>query len=166
MDPAPPPLRREVNRSQTYRKWVKLPLCDIAASLHSFPEYAADSTFFINGHPVRWVYVVGLVTCINDYEKRLVYTIDDGSGQTIDAVVQKSDYQGMRSIPALHSTVKAKGQLELVHGAFQMKVMSLETGLTLDAQVKFWAEASETHEKLKQHDHTSKHVKHKRALKS
>ncbi|EPS36330.1 hypothetical protein H072_10151 [Dactylellina haptotyla CBS 200.50] len=144
-----PPRRREVNRAETYKKWVKLHLADITASLASFNEYAHESTFFLNGHPVRWVYVVGTVVAINDeQEKKTVLTIDDGSGQTINAVASR-DRIYLKNVPQLlHSTVKAKGQLELLHGAWQMKLMSLEADLSLDDQVKFWKEANQTHDRL------------------
>ncbi|KAF3923608.1 hypothetical protein ABW21_db0203505 [Orbilia brochopaga] len=161
MDPLPAPRRRQINRSETYTRWVKLLLCDIAASLRCIPEYAPESTWFINEHPIRWVHVVGTITCINDQEKRIIYTIDDGSGQTMDAVVKKADRTNIQGTPGLHSVIKAKGQLELVYGAFQMKVLQLQTGLTLEDQANFWVEAADTHEKLKKPmiDTPVKHVK-------
>ncbi|KAJ6263904.1 hypothetical protein Dda_0041 [Drechslerella dactyloides] len=162
MDPppaAPLPKLRRINRSETYSRWVKLLLCDIAASLRVIPEYAPRSTFFLHGHPVRWVHVVGTVTRVNEYEKRVVFTIDDGSGQTMDAVAQRSEMK--TSIPKMHSIIKARGQLELVHGAFQMQIKELGTGLTLDDQAQFWVQAAESHERLlkQKDDHNVKHVK-------
>ncbi|KAK6353662.1 hypothetical protein TWF696_005624 [Orbilia brochopaga] len=161
MDPLPAPRRRKINRSETYTRWVKLLLCDIAASLRCIPEYAPESTFFINEHPIRWVHVVGTIICINEQEKRIIYTIDDGSGQTMDAVVHRADAAKMKGVPKLHSVVKAKGQLELVYGAFQMKVILLQTGLTLEDQAQFWVEAAETHEKLRKQQQQQHQTKKK-----
>ncbi|KAF3922303.1 hypothetical protein ABW20_dc0108077 [Dactylellina cionopaga] len=143
-----PPRRREVNKSETYKKWVKLHLADIIASLVSYPEYASELTYFFNGHPIRWVYIVGTVIAIDVQEKKAVYTIDDGSGQTLNAVVMKKELETLKNVPQLHSTVKVKGQLELVHGAWQMKLLELETNLSFDSQVRFWKEANETHDRL------------------
>ncbi|KAK6542312.1 hypothetical protein TWF694_006272 [Orbilia ellipsospora] len=148
-----PPRRRQVNRAETYKKWVKLHLADITASLASYNEYAPESIFFYDGqHPIRWVYIVGTVIGVEEQERRMVFTIDDGSGQTMNAVAQRhattNTVNGVKNVPKLHSTVKVKGQLELYHGAWQLKLLELETDLSLEAQVKFWKEANETHDRL------------------
>ncbi|KAK6522419.1 hypothetical protein TWF281_002980 [Arthrobotrys megalospora] len=147
-----PPRRRDVNKSPTYKTWMKLHICDITASLVSLsPSFASESTFFFNGHPVRWVTLVGTVTSIDEQEKKILFSIDDGSGQCINAVARRDSMTG-KDMPRLHSTVKAKGELELYHDAWQLKLMSLEPDVSFETQVEFWNEANENHARLAKTD--------------
>ncbi|KAK6330602.1 hypothetical protein TWF718_002800 [Orbilia javanica] len=147
-----PPRRRDVNKSSTYRSWMKLYICDITASLVSLsPSFASESTYFFNGHPIRWVSIVGAVTSIDQGEKVILFSIDDGSGQCMTAVARR-EKMASKDMPRLHSTVKARGELELYHDAWQLKLMSLELDVSLEAQVKFWDQANENHALLTQTD--------------
>ncbi|RVD90402.1 uncharacterized protein DFL_001368 [Arthrobotrys flagrans] len=142
------PRRRDVNKSPTYKSWMKLYICDITASLVSLSlSFASESTYFLNGHPVRWISIVGTVTSIDEHEKKISFSIDDGSGQCINAVAWRDSMTG-KDMPRLHSTVKARGELELYHDAWQLKLISLELDVSLEAQVKFWDEANENHARL------------------
>lgn len=38
-------------------------------------------------HPIKWVRISGVVVAVDEWERRRVYTIDDGSGATIQCVV-------------------------------------------------------------------------------
>ncbi|KAK6342236.1 hypothetical protein TWF730_001713 [Orbilia blumenaviensis] len=147
-----PPRRRDVNKSPTYRSWMKLYISDITASLQSLsPAFASESTFFLNGnshHPVRWIYIIGTITCIDEqHDKKIIFTIDDGSGQSINAVARR-DRITTKNMPPLHSTVKAKGELELYHDAWRLNLKSLDLDIPFEAQVKFWNEANENHAHL------------------
>ncbi|KAF3264156.1 hypothetical protein EYR41_007622 [Orbilia oligospora] len=127
-----PPRRRDVNKSSTYKSWMKLYICDITASLVSLsPSFDSESTYSFNGHPIRWISIVGTVTSIDEHEKKVLFSIDDGSGQCINA---------------------ARGELELYHDAWQLKLTSLELDAPLEAQIKFWTEANENHARLAKTD--------------
>ncbi|KAF3107467.1 hypothetical protein TWF102_000383 [Orbilia oligospora] len=147
-----PPRRRDVNKSSTYKSWMKLYICDITASLVSLsPSFDSESTYSFNGHPIRWISIVGTVTSIDEHEKKILFSIDDGSGQCINAVARK-DSMTSKDMPRLHSTVKARGELELYHDAWQLKLTSLELDAPLEAQIKFWTEANENHARLAKAD--------------
>ena len=147
-----PPRRRDVNKSSTYNSWMKLYICDITASLVSLgPSFNSESIYFFNGHPIRWISIVGTVTSIDEHEKKILFSIDDGSGQCITAVARR-DSMTSKDMPRLHSTVKVKGELELYHDAWQLKLMSLELDAPLEAQIMFWNKANENHALLAKAD--------------
>lgn len=101
--------------SATWFKWVKLTAHDIHSALKPHQKYAADITtalavppdrrpyggrgrddnplllFYLN-HPIQFVQVIGVVVALDEYfEKFWLFTVDDGSGATIDVTCQKPE---------------------------------------------------------------------------
>lgn len=92
--------------SSTYFSWVKLTASDIHHSLRSRPGFASHdnnlsyqrttsanpaSVYFYLNHPVQFVCVVGIVIAFAEYERLWVFTVDDGSGATIDVICRKPE---------------------------------------------------------------------------
>lgn len=48
---------------------------------------AGQDLYFHLNHPIKWVQVAGVVVAIDEFYGRRVYTIDDGSGATIECVL-------------------------------------------------------------------------------
>lgn len=44
--------------------------------------------YFHLNHPVKWVRIAGVVVGVDEYPGRHIYTVDDGSGATIECVVR------------------------------------------------------------------------------
>ena len=49
---------------------------------------AGQDVYFHLNHPVKWVRVSGVVVAVDERETRHFYTIDDGSGATLECVVK------------------------------------------------------------------------------
>ncbi|KAF3932365.1 hypothetical protein ABW19_dt0200931 [Dactylella cylindrospora] len=143
------PRRRDINRSPIYKKWVKLHLVDIFSTLKCIQEYTPDSIYFFNNHPVRWIQIFGLVITKEEQEKRILYTIDDGSGYVINAIV-KRNYNAILDarLPKVQEMVKIKGTLEIAHEEFQMKVLKIEGVTGFEEQVGFWKEANRIRDEI------------------
>ena len=45
-----------------------------------------ENLFFYRNLPIRWVRVTGVVVAVEEFSGRIIYTIDDSSGQCIEAV--------------------------------------------------------------------------------
>lgn len=50
-----------------------------------------QNVYFWLNHPIRFVYVVGLVVGITNYDQRVIVTLDDGSGSCIEATFRDLD---------------------------------------------------------------------------
>ncbi|EXJ92227.1 hypothetical protein A1O3_00777 [Capronia epimyces CBS 606.96] len=100
--------------SATWFSWVKLPARDIHLVLQPHKKYAdiaissvaperwgyggggsrddAPLLLFYLNHPIQFVQVVGVVVVLEDYfEKFWLFTVDDGSGATIDVTCRKPE---------------------------------------------------------------------------
>ncbi|KAI9770432.1 MAG: hypothetical protein M1840_003318 [Geoglossum simile] len=74
--------------SSTYHVWAKLTAADVHA-LTALPEFMTQNTYFYLNHPIRWVCVTGVVVAIDEFEKRTILYLDDGSGEGIDIVCDR-----------------------------------------------------------------------------
>ncbi|GAB1315832.1 CST complex subunit Stn1 N-terminal domain-containing protein [Madurella fahalii] len=72
--------------SPTINRWCHLRVADIFG-LTSHPGFRGQDIYLHLNHPIKWVRIAGVVVAVNDRESKRIYTIDDGSGATIDCVV-------------------------------------------------------------------------------
>lgn len=91
--------------SPTWDTWVKLSAHDVHHTLQPRAGYTTSTstsntsptslqnlpTLFYLNHPIRLIQIVGVVVALDEFNARLwLLTLDDGSGETIEAVCAKS----------------------------------------------------------------------------
>ncbi|OCT44302.1 OB-fold nucleic acid binding protein [Cladophialophora carrionii] len=99
--------------SATWSKWVKLTCHDVHSVLKPHDEFSTVTTsngrdldepsstygrkdlplllFYLN-HPIQFVQVIGVVVVLEEYfEKFWLFTVDDGSGATVDVTFPKPE---------------------------------------------------------------------------
>ncbi|KXX81558.1 CST complex subunit STN1 [Madurella mycetomatis] len=72
--------------SPTINRWCHLQVVDIFR-LTSHPGFRGQDVYFYLNHPIKWVRIAGVVVAVDDRQNKVTYTIDDGSGATIECVV-------------------------------------------------------------------------------
>ncbi|KAK0672084.1 hypothetical protein QBC41DRAFT_39557 [Cercophora samala] len=72
--------------SPTASRWCHLQATDIAALTFN-PGFEGQDVYFYLNHPIKWARIAGVVVAIQDFAHRIIYTIDDSSGATIECVV-------------------------------------------------------------------------------
>ncbi|KAJ4293789.1 hypothetical protein N0V88_005299 [Collariella sp. IMI 366227] len=78
--------------SPTINRWCHLRIADIFA-LNSHPGFQGQDVYFHHNHPIKWARVSGIVVAVDERETRHFYTIDDGSGATLECVVNLAPRQ-------------------------------------------------------------------------
>ncbi|KAK2074664.1 hypothetical protein P8C59_008852 [Phyllachora maydis] len=73
--------------SPTLGRWCYFQAADVQA-LQSLPGFEGQGFYFHLNHPVKWVRIAGVVVGVDEYPGRHIYTVDDGSGATIECVVR------------------------------------------------------------------------------
>ncbi|KAI9741243.1 MAG: hypothetical protein M1834_002959 [Cirrosporium novae-zelandiae] len=66
--------------------WVKLTADDVHNRLTTRPASEGQNTYFYLNYPIRYFCLQGLLVSITFYPRRLILTLDDFSGYTIDLV--------------------------------------------------------------------------------
>jgi hypothetical protein len=140
------------HHSPTYTAWARLTCADLQHRLVRRPDYAVSDLWFFaqTNHPIRWVRVVGIVVAIDEWETRTQFTIDDGSGEVMDAITWNTSRfrdpgQGDIKAPNLAgvrvgAVVKAKGSVGEFRGRRQMGLRKCEVLKGTDDEVKAWRE--------------------------
>ncbi|KAH6640565.1 hypothetical protein F5144DRAFT_560864 [Chaetomium tenue] len=72
--------------SPTINRWCHFRIADIWA-LRSHPGFRGQDVYFHLNHPIKWVRISGVVVAVEEREKMHFYTIDDGSGETLECIV-------------------------------------------------------------------------------
>ncbi|KAL2119621.1 hypothetical protein VTJ04DRAFT_6582 [Mycothermus thermophilus] len=72
--------------SPTINRWCHLRIADIWA-LRAHHGFQGQDVYFHLNHPIKWVRIAGVVVAVDERETRHFYTIDDGSGATLECVV-------------------------------------------------------------------------------
>ncbi|KAK4195211.1 hypothetical protein QBC40DRAFT_211959 [Triangularia verruculosa] len=72
--------------SPTIGRWCHLRATDIAALTFN-PGFEGQDVYFYGNHPIKWARIAGVVVAIQEFAHRIIYTIDDSSGATIECVV-------------------------------------------------------------------------------
>lgn len=95
-----------------------------------------QDVYFHFNHPVKWVRISGVVVAVDEWEVRRIYTIDDGSGATIQCVV----YLVPRAVPgktATTSNAKTSTPLPKVDGPIDVgHVLDIKGSLTTFRDMK------------------------------
>ena len=96
--------------------------------------------------------VAGVVVECNDFGYRRVYTVDDGSGATIECVMPKqappkgqqaatasSSSAATSTVDAPGTVVNIKGELKTYRNALQIHIVKLAVLRATEQEVQFWA---------------------------
>ncbi|KAK4127200.1 hypothetical protein N657DRAFT_566054 [Parathielavia appendiculata] len=75
--------------SPTINRWCHFRISDILA-LRSHPGFQGQDVYFHINHPIKWVRISGVVVAVDEREMRNLYTIDDGSGATLECLVKSA----------------------------------------------------------------------------
>lgn len=76
--------------SPTYFHWCKLTIADVHNLRQPAVFTGQDVHFYLN-HPIRYVYVVGPITAIEDLSpKTAMISLDDGSGACVDVKIPRT----------------------------------------------------------------------------
>ncbi|KAK4134829.1 hypothetical protein BT67DRAFT_378601 [Trichocladium antarcticum] len=93
--------------SPTINRWCHLRIADITA-LTSHPGFEGQDVYFHLNHPIKWVRASGVVIAVDEWEERSIYTLDDGSGATIQCVVNVAP----RGLPGDTTTTTTSNQYQ------------------------------------------------------
>ena len=77
------------SQSPTFHTWVKLTAADVHA-LKAREGFEGQKIYFHLNHPIKWIRLVGVVVALDEYEKRWIATVDDGSGATVEIACAKA----------------------------------------------------------------------------
>ncbi|KAL9103589.1 MAG: hypothetical protein Q9163_001391 [Psora crenata] len=75
--------------SPTYNSWVRLTATDVLA-LKEREGFEGQNLYFHLNHPIRWIRLVGVIVAFDILPSRFIFTLDDSSGETIDAICERS----------------------------------------------------------------------------
>ena len=114
------------------------------------PLLLGQNVFFHLNHPIKWVRIAGVVVACAEYYGRRVYTVDDGSGATLECSVpppkqqqQKQKTEHFAVIDTPGTVVDVRGELRWFRDAFQMHVVRLTVLRTTQLEAAFWAKAQQ-----------------------
>ncbi|KAK0743102.1 hypothetical protein B0T18DRAFT_329227 [Schizothecium vesticola] len=144
--------------SPTVGKWCHLRAADVAA-LSSHPGFGGQNVFFHRNHPIQWVRISGIVTAIDEFAGRRAYTIDDGSGATMECHVLLSEVAKTREAITLETKpnvsatpakiivttpintgdiIDVKGTIRIYRDMKQIKAEKMVLVRTTEQEVQFW----------------------------
>ena len=127
--------------------------------LSNFPSSPGQNVFFHRNHPIQWVRVSGIVTAIDEFAGRRAYTIDDGSGATMEChvllseVAKSSDAITLETKPIASATrakiivttpintgdiIDVKGTIRVYRDMKQIKAEKMVLVRTTEQEVQFW----------------------------
>ncbi|KAL8741136.1 MAG: hypothetical protein Q9184_008420 [Pyrenodesmia sp. 2 TL-2023] len=75
--------------------------------------YSGQNTYFHLNHPIRWIRLVGVIVALDVYPNRVVMTLDDSSGLTIDVFCRKE----VNNALALNTAVESHQTINLNNGS-------------------------------------------------
>ncbi|KAL2162043.1 hypothetical protein VTH06DRAFT_7828 [Thermothelomyces fergusii] len=149
--------------SPTINRWCHFRISDIAA-LKSHPGFRGQDVYFHINHPVKWVRIAGMVVAVDKRETRHLYVIDDGSGATIECVVNvaprtapaaatvttTTDSSGTAgSTPIVDAPVDVghvldiKGSIGTFRGSWQIRAEKIVHFRSTAQEVAFWEKVAQ-----------------------
>ncbi|CAK7242237.1 MAG: endo-1,3-beta glucanase [Sporothrix thermara] len=135
--------------SPTLNCWCPMRICDVV-QLVRYADFDGQNVFFHLNHPIKWVRIAGVVVACAEYYGRRVYTVDDGSGATLECSVpppkqqqQKQKTEHFAVIDTPGTVVDVRGELRWFRDAFQMHVVRLTVLRTTQLEAAFWAKAQQ-----------------------
>lgn len=152
--------------SPTFNEWVKITAADVQ-QLRKETEFMIPRTYFYLNHPIRYIYLVGVVVAIDDINLRYTtLTIDDGSGATLEVKITRlapEMYNPVDSpsntevdnlnvfsrlgqfditvddqIVDIGTTIKVKGTISEFRGFKQLDLKRIWVVTTTNEEVRFW----------------------------
>ncbi|KAI5810462.1 telomere regulation protein Stn1-domain-containing protein [Pyronema omphalodes] len=131
--------------SPTWNSWALLTASDVQTRLHRNP-HGNDLFWYFMNHPIRYVRIVGIIVAFDDYTERISITLDDGSGETIDAMVWTKPKEAQKEsfkIPDLsgikvRNIVNVKGELSEFRGRKQLMLKSVDLVPDTAEEVRCW----------------------------
>ncbi|AEO64125.1 99926bca-d9f9-4247-a565-df7e8426406a [Thermothielavioides terrestris] len=84
--------------SPTINRWCHFRIADIWR-LRCHPGFQGQDVYFHLNHPIKWIRISGVVVAITEREKKHFYTIDDGSGATLECVVNVPGTAAVEAAP-------------------------------------------------------------------
>lgn len=107
-----------------------------------------QNVYFHLNHPIKWVRIAGVVVACADYSGRRIYTVDDGSGATIECSVPAPDRQQhhLAPVPVVNNpgiVVDVKGELRIFRDTLQIQVVKLTVLRGTQQELRFWAKLQE-----------------------
>lgn len=123
------------------------------------PSSPGQNVFFHRNHPIQWVRVSGIVTAIDEFAGRRAYTIDDGSGATMEChvllseVAKSSDAITLETKPNASAApakiivmtpintgdiIDVKGTIRVYRDMKQIKAEKMVLVRTTEQEVQFW----------------------------
>ncbi|KAL1896160.1 endo-1,3-beta glucanase [Sporothrix stenoceras] len=135
--------------SPTLNAWCPMRVADIV-HLDQYVEFEGQNVFFHMNHPIKWVRIAGVVVACNEYHARKVYTVDDGSGETIECVYdppRPSRQQQQPPPPTMPtimsgSIISVKGELKTYRGDLQAHIIKMTVLRSTEQEVQFWAKTA------------------------
>ncbi|KAK0742340.1 hypothetical protein B0T21DRAFT_409161 [Apiosordaria backusii] len=126
--------------SPTIGRWCHLQATDIAALTFN-PGFEGQDVYFYLNHPIKWARIAGVVVAIQEFAHRIIYTIDDSSGATIECVVatppQFPAVTNYKNTPANANTSADGRPLPKVDGPIDVgHIIDIKGGITVFRDVK------------------------------
>ncbi|KAL5387871.1 hypothetical protein DPSP01_003269 [Paraphaeosphaeria sporulosa] len=149
--------------SPTHNEWVKITAADVQLLRKEpgFTEY-----FYLN-HPVRYIYLIGVVVAVNEINLRYTtLTLDDGSGDTLEVKIKRLPPELYNPVDSPSNTevdnldvlsglgrfdvtvdghtvdvgtvIKVKGTISEFRGLKQLELKRIWVVSATDEEVKFW----------------------------
>ncbi|CAK7272455.1 endo-1,3-beta glucanase [Sporothrix epigloea] len=133
--------------SPTLNRWCPMRIAEVL-KLVQYADFAGQNVFFHLNHPIKWVRIAGVVVACAEYYGRRVYTVDDGSGATIECSVPAPDRQQhhLAPVPVVNHpgiVVDLKGGLRIFRDTFQIEVVKLAVLRATQQEMRFWAKVQE-----------------------
>ncbi|KAJ4360652.1 uncharacterized protein N0V89_001218 [Didymosphaeria variabile] len=152
--------------SPTYNDWVRMTAADVQL-LRKEPEFTIPHTYYYLNHPIRYIYLVGVVVAIDDINLRYTtLTLDDGSGATLEVKIKRLlpeiynpvdnpsntevdnvnvlsglgrfDVTVDDQIVDIGKTIKVKGMISEFRGFKQLELKRIWIVSATNEEVKFW----------------------------
>ncbi|KAL8694386.1 MAG: hypothetical protein Q9218_000952 [Villophora microphyllina] len=100
--------------SKTYNTWARLTASNVH-TLEARNGYEGQNLYFHLNHPIRWVRLAGVIVAFDDYSNRIVMTLDDSSGSTIELFCRKETPNNAVVDTAVdaYGNIKLNGELNL-----------------------------------------------------
>ncbi|CAK7565506.1 MAG: endo-1,3-beta glucanase [Sporothrix epigloea] len=133
--------------SPTLNRWCPMRIAEVL-KLVQYADFAGQNVYFHLNHPIKWVRIAGVVVACADYSGRRIYTVDDGSGATIECSVPAPDRQQhhLAPVPVVNNpgiVVDVKGELRIFRDTLQIQVVKLTVLRGTQQELRFWAKLQE-----------------------
>lgn len=156
--------------SPTFNKYCPMRARDLVR-LDEYDAFEGQNIFFHLNHPIQWVRICGFVLAVEKKGSRDIFTLDDGSGFTVECVlpyeqprkqnnrapgdhtsradsIAKEDEQAIRGSELVDKVVEARGHLQLFeYSTTNRRFLQIQTNKhkvlhSTQQEVAFWTKAN------------------------